>query len=264
MILKSHNNIGVLRLLFRFMARRLPRLAYPVLTGPLRGFQFVLGSFAGIGGGASVYLNMIEMEQTAAFTDTLLEGQVLFDIGANVGYYTILGAKLVGPSGKVVAVEPVIRNLTYLYQHVILNKLCNVLIVSGACSKAVSLTTFSLGKYYATGYLADNHAAGIKGTSEEELILVTTVTIDGMVEQLKISPDVIKVDVEGAELSVLIGAEKTLLEIRPCIFLSTHSEALRIACLDYLKDAGYVFDILSQDKENPSEFLARHVESKVK
>jgi hypothetical protein len=51
---------------------------------------------------------MKEMEQTAAFTDALSKGQVLFDIGANVVYYTILGARLVGLRGKVVAVEPVV------------------------------------------------------------------------------------------------------------------------------------------------------------
>ena len=80
---------------------------------------------------------------------------MLFDIGANVGYYTILGARLVGPRGKVVAVEPVVRNLAYLYRHIVLDKASNVSIVSAACSDTVSITTFSLGQNFAMGYLAN-------------------------------------------------------------------------------------------------------------
>ncbi len=237
----------------------MPRLAYPVVRGPLRGARFVLGTLAGEGGGASVYFNMIETKQTAAFTDTLSKGQVLFDIGANVGYYTILGARLVGPRGKVIAVEPVVRNLAHLYQHIVLNKASNVSIVSAACSDTVSLATFSLGLNYATGYLADNH--GERNEGKKELFLVPTVTVDAMVQQLEISPDVIKLDVEGAELSVLKGARTTLRETRPRIFLSTHSEALRYTCLEYLKELGYTFEVLSQEKNNPSEFLAKWTEA---
>lgn len=180
---------------------------------------------------------------------------MLFDIGVNVGYYTILGARQVGPRGKVVAVEPVVRNLACLYRHIVLNKVSNVSIVSAACSDTVSLATFSLGQNYAMGCLADNHGEGNEG--KKELFLVPTVTVDAMVQQLGISPDVIKVDVEGAELSVLRGAQTTLRETRPRIFLSTHSKALRYACLECLKELGYMFEVLSQDKNNPSEFLAK-------
>ncbi len=203
---------------------------------------------------------MIENGQTAAFINTLRAGQVLFDVGANVGYYTILGARLVGPRGKVVAVEPVIRNLAYLYRHITLNRASNVSIVSAACSDTVSLSTFSLGQNYAMGYLADKH--GERNEGKKELFLVPTVTVDAMVQQLGISPDVIKVDVEGAELSVLQGAQTTLREARPRIFLSTHSEALRYACLEYLKESGYIFEVLDQDKSNPSEFLAKRAEAR--
>ena len=222
----------------------LPRLAYPVVRGPLRGARFVLGALAGEGGGASAYFDMIETEQTTAFTDTLRDGQVLFDIGANVGYYTILGARLVGPRGKVVAVEPVIRNLAYLYWHIVLNKASNVSMVAAACSDIVLLATFSLGQNYAMGYLVNN--SGERDGAKKELFLAPTVTVDAIVQQLGISPDVIKVDVEGAEFSVLKGAQTTLRETKPRIFLSTHSEALRHECLGYLEELGYTFEVLSR------------------
>jgi FkbM family methyltransferase len=214
-----------------------------------------LGALAGEGGGASVYLNMVETEQTSAFTDTLKYGHALFDIGANVGYYTVLGARLVGPSGTVVAVEPVVRNLAYLYRHVVLNKVCNVSIISAACSGTVSLATFSGGRNCATGHLCDNH--GETEQSQEKPFLVPTVTVDAISQRLGILPDVIKVDVEGAEISVLEGALATLREAKPAIFLSTHSDSLRHGCLEYLRQLGYASKVLSQDKKNPSEFLLK-------
>ena len=231
----------------------LPRVAYPVIRGPLRGSRFILGTLAGGGAGATVYFNMIETEQTAALINTLSDGQVLFDVGANVGYYTILGSRLVGPRGKVIAIEPVLRNLVYLYRHVALNKAINVSVISAACFDTLSLTTFSLGQNYATGYLSNSDRG--RTNSKEDSFLVPTVTIDAVVQQLGTSPGVIKVDVEGAELSVLKGAQVTLREARPRILLSTHSEALRFTCLAYLTELGYVVEVLSHDKNNPSEFL---------
>lgn len=115
------------RLLF---GRVLPRVAYPVLSGPLKSSRFILGSMAGHGGGASVYFNKLEPEQTDAMLQEMREGQVFFDIGANVGYYSILASKIVGKTGTVVACEPVVRNLTYLQRHVELNKADNVRILA--------------------------------------------------------------------------------------------------------------------------------------
>jgi FkbM family methyltransferase len=197
---------------------------------------------------------MIEAEQTAAFRNTLSVGQVLFDIGANVGYYTILGSRLVGSNGKVIAVEPVIRNLVYLYKHTLLNKAGNVSIIPAACSEAISLAIFSEGQNYATGSLANCQQE--KNSRERASFIVPTVTVDAMVQQLGINPNAIKVDVEGAEFSVLKGAQVTLREAKPRIFLSTHSEILRSECLEYLREFGYRIQVLSVNKENPTEFLA--------
>lgn len=236
----------------------LPRMPYPVIRGPLKGAKFILGTSSGECGGASVYFNMSEPEQTSAFVDTLKNGQVFFDIGANVGYYTILGARIVGSQGKVLAFEPVIRNLAYLYQHTVLNKTSNVTIISAACSDTLSLTTFSAGLNFATGHVTNN--IHLKNGANEPLFPVPTVTVDAIVQQLGVSPDVIKIDVEGAEFSVLRGAQSTLRKAKSKIFLSTHSDMLRTTCLEYLRGLGYTFEVLSQEKNSPSEFLAKYTE----
>jgi FkbM family methyltransferase len=202
---------------------------------------------------------MSEPEQTSAFVGALKPGQVLFDIGANVGYYTILGSRIVGPKGKVFAFEPVIRNVVHLYQHTVLNKARNVTIISAACSDALSLTMFSAGPNFAMGHMTND--SGLETGVNEAAYPVPTVTVDGMVELLGVSPDVIKIDVEGAELSVLKGAKATLRKAKPTVFLSTHSDVLRSTCLEYLKGLGYTYEVLSRDKNAPSEFLAKHAQT---
>ncbi len=98
---------------------------------------------AGDGGGASVYFNKMEPEQAESMLRELKEGDVFFDIGANVGYYSILASKLVGKDGSVVACEPVIRNLAFLQQHVTLNKADNVRILAFACSSENGTARFA-------------------------------------------------------------------------------------------------------------------------
>lgn len=245
---------------FRFAGRTLfgkllPKWPYPVLRGPLRGSKFILGALAGRGGGATVYFNLVEPEQTSAFLSNLNEGECFFDVGANVGYYTILGSQIVGPRGKVIAFEPVLRNLFYLYRHILLNKAANVIVISAACAEILSLAAMSPGENCATGFLKVKR---LKKLTDESYI-VPTVTLDETARQLGTNPHVIKIDVEGAELAVLRGADMILRQAKPKIFLSTHSAELRSSCLEYLRERGYSFEVLSQDKNDPSEFLAAHL-----
>ncbi len=238
------------RILF---GKLVPRLAYPVIRGPLKGTRFILGAPAGEAGGVSVYFNASEPEQTAVFANTVKKGQVFFDIGANVGYYTMLGSRIVGPSGKVFAFEPAIRNLAYLYRHAVLNRADNVTIIAAACSDAVSLAVFSTGSSCASGHITDAVQPADDGRAA--LFPTPTVTIDAVARQTGASPDVMKIDVEGAEYSVLKGAEATLRNAKPDIFLSTHSDKLRSDCLAYLKGLGYTCEVLRHDGQD-AEFLA--------
>lgn len=224
----------------------LPRRAYSVLSGPLKGSRFVLGALSGEGGGASVYFNKMETEQTTEMLGTLSAGKTFFDIGANVGYYTILASRLVGPSGKVVSFEPLVRNLSFLHRHVELNNAANVKIMPFAVSSENSILRFSAGQNSAMGHLDPSGAGDI---------LVPTVTLDDIVKELGVAPDVMKIDVEGAEVEVLRGADRVLTEARPAIFLSTHSPELRAQCTELLSSYGYRVKALI-DSDDPHEFLA--------
>jgi FkbM family methyltransferase len=225
----------------------LPRRPYRVLSGPLKGARFILGSLSGAGGGASVYYNQIEPSQTAEFVKELKPGHIVFDVGANVGYYTVLASRLVGINGIVAAFEPLIANLIFLHQHVSLNKANNVKVLPFAVSDSTGIESFISGGDRAMGKL--DHAR----TGD---ILVPTVTIDEVAERLNLRPNILKIDVEGAENRVLAGARRTIDECKPAIFLSTHSEELRTSCLSSLKEAGYRVDPISHT-DDPHEFLAK-------
>jgi len=242
---------GFVRDTGRFFVRTfVPKIGYPVLKGPLKGKRFVLGSFAGEGGGASVYLNQSEPEQTAAFVAEVKEGDTVFDIGANVGYYSILASGLVGKTGVVAAFEPSPRNLRFLQEHVDLNKTENVKIMPFACSATSGIATFHNGPNPAMGSL--DQVGG-------EEITVVTETIDEVAEKTGLRPDVMKIDVEGGEADVLKGAVRTIESNRPAIFLSTHSLDLRTSCHEWLNERGYSLISLI-DQEDSHEFLAKHPE----
>ena len=228
-----------------------PRVAYPVLKGPLKGAKFILGTHGGAGGGASVYFNLIEPLQTQAFINLVKKGDVLFDVGANVGYYTVLGSQLTGNQGKVFSFEPLVRNISYLYRHVKINKLNNVTIIPSACSNNQSIVTFLENPIASMGRIENNAI----NTANTNTTLVSTVSLDAVAAKLAIQPNVLKIDVEGAELAVLQGAEKIITDSKPIIFLSVHSPKLRTDCLNYLQKFGYGFEPLEEDHKNAMEFL---------
>ena len=240
----------------RFLfGKLLPRAAYPVVSGPLRGARFILGALSGEGGGASVYFNGMETEQTAKMLAELGAGKTFFDIGSNVGYYTILASRGVGRAGAVVAFEPVVRNLVFLQQHVNLNKADNVRVLPFALSDKSSIASFALGPNSAMGHLAASK--GEKNRKANDLVYVPTVSLDEIAAKLSLTPDVIKIDVEGAEMEVFRGGRATLEKSKPTIFLSTHSPELRADCLRFLREIGYEIESLLPGDADSHEFLAK-------
>jgi FkbM family methyltransferase len=183
-------------------------------------------------------LNLVEPAQTAQMSKALRTGNVFFDIGANVGYYSLLGSRLVGSSGHVYAWEPLPRNISYLYRHLTINKVTNVTIVPFACFSVFDVVNFQPSPVAAMGRVlpqrSQKHGGGRPG-----MLLVAGVTVDQLCEHLKIQPDVLKIDVEGSEMHVLRGASKLLKYKNPAIFLSTHSKKLKQSCLQVLKAYGY-------------------------
>lgn len=227
--------------LLAFLVRLLvPRIAYPILAGPLRGKRFLLGAAAGPAGGATIFAGRSEPEQLARVSRSVREGDVFFDVGANVGHYTLLAASLVGSKGRVVALEPLVRNLAYLHRHLEMNRVRNATVLPFACSDESGYRVFEEGETVATGRLSDAGAA-------RPGVPVHVVTLDAVAALVGATPTVMKIDVEGAEVAVLRGARGIIERHRPRVFLSVHSEALREECVAFLEERGYRCDPLDAE-----------------
>ncbi len=205
----------------------------PILSSRLRGKKWIAGS-----GPYSCWLGIFEYEKRALFEKTVPQGSIVFDIGAHAGFYTLLSSVMVGPTGRVFAFEPVPRNLFYLKEHLRLNQIANVTVIEAAVTDSDGIARFSESEDSTEGHIAPEGGLEVKTASLDKLISV------GMVP----FPQLMKIDVEGAEMLVLSGAKSMLVNARPTIFLSTHSRHLHQQCCHFLTSLGYKIEAIGEEK----------------
>lgn len=138
------------------------------------------------------------------FKQAVKEGMTVLDIGANIGFYSLLAARLVGPRGKVYAFEPDPRTTASLRENLRANGLPNVTVIQKAASDQSGLREFKLSRTAShSGLYSSMSPESVLGT-----IRVETVAVDEVL--LRESVDVIKLDAEGEEAAVLKGLRRTL------------------------------------------------------
>lgn len=148
-----------------------------------------------------------EKATTELFKKMVKEGDVVVDMGANIGYFTLLAARLAGKSGKVYAFEPEPRNYYYLLKNIEINRYDNVVAVQKAVSDKTGKTTLFICPYD-SGHHTINQYEGIKAYTpnlvgnKKDFVEVETITLDDFLKDEK-QVNVIKMDVEGAEALVL-------------------------------------------------------------
>jgi FkbM family methyltransferase len=155
-------------------------------------------------------------EEYNAFRAAVRPGATVLDVGANVGAYTLLFARWAGPTGRVVAFEPAPDAAAGLRRHIELNELSATVDVQ-QCAVSYSVGTARFACTEASG--ANAIVVGESGT---DAIEVATVTLDAFCSRGRVVPDVIKIDVEGAELDVLKGARQVLAFGGLQVFLELH------------------------------------------
>jgi FkbM family methyltransferase len=213
----------ILRWLFSLIP---PDTKVRILRGPIRGMKWVKGA-----GPNSCWIGTYELVRIREFTDALKLGDVVYDVGANVGIYSLYASVKVGNSGSVYAFEPLERNLNYLRQHLSLNNLQNCTVLATAICHTEGTLAFSAADW--------QPSMGRLSTSGE--IKVPSTTLDSCVygEKRLRPPSLIKIDVEGAEFEVLSGATKSISEFHPIIFLEIHGTELHRSCCEFLLAKGY-------------------------
>lgn len=212
----------------RLPLRLVPREAVVrVLSGPLLGHRWIAGAATN-----GCWLGTYERLAQRVFVDHVRPGSVVYDVGANAGFFTLLSSKLSGPSGVVYAFEPVERNLRYIREHVRLNRTGNVHVVPMAVSDRIGTVRFAA---------AHNPAMGGLATSGE--IAVQSTTLDEFASKAA-PPSFIKMDIEGAEYAALSGAVELLRSVQPVILLSEHGWEQHERCGRLLKSLGYELKLL--------------------
>ncbi len=184
---------------------------------------------------------------------SLKEGQVFLDIGANAGYFTLLASRCVGQQGSVVAVEPNPVMTEQIRQNVARSRLTNVLVEQVACSAATEIRKLYLAEQNNTGTssLCNYHGR------QSKFVEVSCLPVDLIVEKHDLSRvDLVKIDVEGAELEVLRGMNSTLKRFRPKIIIELLPSLLRGFSVsredvtDHLACLGYSISLLDAQHSN--------------
>jgi FkbM family methyltransferase len=156
-----------------------------------------------------------EMPVQRALAAHVKEGMTVYDIGANVGFFSLLCATMVGDAGRVFAFEPVAENVSALRRNIVLNGIGNVRVLAFAVGRAAGRSQLILSQHpggatLASGDLVPRDAVGT--------ITVDTVSIDELVRDGRIPPpDLVKLDVEGAERDAIAGMEIALVQHRPVL-----------------------------------------------
>jgi FkbM family methyltransferase len=147
------------------------------------------------------------------------EGDVAVDVGANVGYLTVLAAMLVGPSGHVVSFEPDAENVARLRANLALNDCNNVTVIEKAVTNQVGEVEFFINSDDSGGNALWDPAqfpGNLKSLATPKRFTLQGTTLDAEWEQLRLPvPKVIKIDTEGADQRVLEGMRDLLARQQP-------------------------------------------------
>lgn len=202
--------------------------------------------------GRHVLHGIYEPEVAAVFYDVLRPGMGVVDVGANIGFFTLLAARLTGPSGTVFAVEPNAANVRLIEASRQLNGFETVTVCQAAAGDRTGIKV--LNTSFSNGTAADA-PAGLGPLMDAQT--VACLRLDDVLPGNPVH--LLKIDVEGAEYTALRGCEQTLRRWRPVIVSEFSPTAMPgisgVTGTDYLRwltGLGYRIAVLRRD-EPPQE-----------
>ena len=194
---------------YRLASAGLRQRDVAVRNGVAKGLKFNTGESC-----PELALGTYEVPIQNIFAQHLKSGDVFYDIGANVGFFSIIAARLVGDTGKIYAFEPGRENAQSIRHNARLNNFSQIEVIEKAVSHRSGEGQLLLAEYSGGHALATADAPpDLAGE-----VTVDLVSIDDLIAQNKIEPpNFVKVDVEGAELDVLQGMRETIKTHQPTI-----------------------------------------------
>jgi FkbM family methyltransferase len=182
---------------------------------------------------AGLAYGLVEQPVQEALRRHLGPGDVLYDVGANVGFFALIGARFVAPGGHVYALEPAPDNAAAVRANAQLNDLGHVTVLERAAGARAGTAALQV--------VEDQSWSKLAATGEHPLTTrvldVEVVALDDLVEGGLRPPTLVKIDVEGFELEVLEGMRRTLERHRPAVICELHDTHAPFAA--FARDAGY-------------------------
>ena len=210
---------------------RFSAITLPIRNGPLKGKKWCV----------TTGIRFVRGNYVKRDTDTLSEnvsrGETVYDIGAHVGYFSVLCSEIVGRKGKVFSFEPAPMNLVFLRKHIRINGCNNVKVFDICISDTVGEGYFDNSQGSATGHLSP------KGKMK-----VSINTLDNLLKSGETdSPDFIKINAEGAEQSILLGCVRIIQKYHPKFLITFHGEELKNNCINMLSQYDYKIYMTAKD-----------------
>jgi FkbM family methyltransferase len=230
----------ILRRLCSYGASRFKRRTKTIPHGIGRGLRFNTGNSH-----SSFAFGTHKFEVQRVLAAILRPGMSYYDVGANVGFFAVLAARLLNPQDSVICFEPVPENVSQINYNARLNNFSNVSVLGVALGRNERTESFYTSNEPTWGNLASVGRLPAENSGE---ITVTVRTLDSVRDANRLPPPaLIKIDVEGAEAEVLQGAASTIRNCDPILVIELHGTNDPVS--DLLEELGYVAMVLGDSAQ---------------
>lgn len=185
-----------------------------------------------------------EQDVTTALAAEVAPGMVCYDIGSHRGF--MAGVMAANSAGEVICFEPNPQNAATIDDLIALNPQMKLSLQTLAVGADDTTATFEIMPETSMGKLSSSSFQ--HGTDGQQRIEVQVARLDTLVDsQVVAPPDLLKIDIEGAELDALQGATATIEKFRPTLLIEVHSHDLLTGCRQWLAERNYRMHVVQQD-----------------
>jgi FkbM family methyltransferase len=205
-----------------------------IAAGPAQGLKMLLD----LKSEKDYWLGTYETDLQAAGAKFISPGCIVYDIGANIGYISLLSAQLSGLKGKTFSFEALPANVERLKANVSINKLnSQIMVTHAAVIDNDQPVTFLI---HASGAMGKAQGSAGRDENYSGQVTVPGIAIDSFVyDQNHPEPDLVKLDIEGGEGCALIGMKRLLSDKSPVFLIELHGEKAARQVWDYLLQFDY-------------------------
>lgn len=236
---------GIVGRLFRSLLKVIPdnQMVF-IIQGVNKGKKWIKGS--GVNG---YWLGTYEADHQKLLNIHLKKGDVFYDIGCHVGFFSLFACQRVTDSGHVYCFEPFLKNSEYINKHLKMNRFANFTILNYAISNTKGLAKFQESDKTSMGKV------DVNGNID-----VQVETVDNLVSTLALKPPTLmKIDVEGLQDQVILGALKTIELYKPTIILEASYDDSSTNFYKTLKGLGYhIQPVKNVDLTLAGDFIATY------